>query len=244
MGGAELLDLWGDTVLAAVLADLVHGLHIDEERIAALESEPYGLESLAALVLRDEASEDTYAVVDVDDIVADVEGTEFAESDALLLLTHIVIAERHLLEAVEDLVIGIETDPCLLIDKAGVESDVQLGIGELALSLAEDGAEALELAAIVGDEENLVGIGRLVVNIVFEEVEILLEEGLRDGLPIEIGLGLAIHNIDAAALESGHPLLGRAERLERDGVSGIVGLDDGLIVSVEQVGAERSGEEP
>ena len=149
MRGAEFLDLWGYSVFASVLADAVHGLDIDEQGVAALESEPDGFESLAALGLCDESAEDAYAVVDVDHVVAYVEGAELAERDALLLLAHIVVAEREPLEAVENLMVGVEAEPCLLVDEAAMESEVELGIGEVSFSLAKYGAETLELAAVV-----------------------------------------------------------------------------------------------
>ena len=114
-----------------------------------MESEPDGFESLAALGLCDESAEDAYAVVDVDHVVAYVECAELAERDALLLLAHIVVAEREPLEAVEDLMVGVEAEPCLLVDEAAMESEVELGIGEVSFSLAKYGAETLELAAVV-----------------------------------------------------------------------------------------------
>ena len=149
MRRTESVDLRGNAVLASVFRYFVHGLHVDVEGVAVLVGQLDGLIGLASNMLSDKASEDAYAMVYMYDVVAYLELAQLAKSYALLLAAHAVVPERETLKTLKDLVVGIKAKAQALVDEAAMERQLHLRIIQLAFALSEDGAETLQLPAIV-----------------------------------------------------------------------------------------------
>ena len=232
----QLADGGLHAVLAPIFADAVERVDADEERIVVAEDEADRLVRAAVLFGVHKAGEAPDAVVDVDHIVAGVEARQVLERQRLLSRAHLFIAQRIFMVSLENLMVGIEAQLLHRVHKSAVQRHVQLAVLQAPAAVGHDGAQAFELPAVVGQDVDHVALLQAVVDVVFEQVEILVEDGLRRGAEVE-HQRLVVGGDAEAELHHGKAAEARCQL----GAAHIVGHADGGLVGCG--GHAHAGEE-
>ena len=102
-----------------------------------------------------QTAEDAHAMVDMDDVITQIEGTEIVQRQLLRFFHRPSQADA--VEAVKDFMVGIAADPVLVIDKSRMDV---LSLDELrqecVLVLEHDGTETFQLGFLLTVDIDLV----------------------------------------------------------------------------------------
>ena len=132
----------------------------------------------------DEAAEDTDAMVDMDDVVAHVEGGKVVEGQLFGLFD--AAAEADPVEAVEDFMVRIVADAPVVVDEALMEV---LPLDEArkdgVLFLEHDGTEPFELGFLFAVYQDLVSCFHPAPDVGKEQVEVLVEDRLGGDMEVD-----------------------------------------------------------
>ena len=137
----------------------MEGVDGDEEEVVVLIYELNHLLHLSSYLGAQQASETRHAVVDVDDVVAILNLGELAQRHGELARAGAVALEGVLVEAVENLVVGEDTELCGVVDETLVEGAFHGFEAYVVATVGKNGAEALKLAVVVAEDEEPVALG-------------------------------------------------------------------------------------
>ena len=190
--GTKTADARRLALLALVLRDLVQGVDGDIDDVIVLVDNldhllhgrgggRGGNGSGAVDGHADEASEAADAVIHMDDVVAHFKLLQFLQRESHLSRTSTVAAEVVFVEAVEDLMVCEEADLQVVVGEACVQSLVNWDEMQLRRLLLEDGSQAVGLLPRICQNVDGVALGEVVLEGVGDEVEVLVEDGLRSG---------------------------------------------------------------
>ena len=172
--GAELVDARGLSFLGAIAGYLVEGVHRDENDVSILVGQFHYFFVAALVVLHPhQASEYTYAVVDVNHVVAYVYGVEVVDCQLLVLLDG--TAHLHALETVEYLVVGIAADLVFVVYEAIVNILSRYEFRQQAAVLEKDGAQSFQLGLLFAVDKYFVSILKAGAYVRRQEFEVLVE---------------------------------------------------------------------
>ena len=132
------------------------------------------------LVIRhlNQASENTHAMVDMNDIVAQVERTQVIECQLLGLFHR--PAQAHPVETVEDLMVRITANPVLMVYEPRMDVlSFDKFRQERMFILQHNGTEALQLGLFLTIDIDLVVVFQLGPDIGKQQFEVLVEHRLR-----------------------------------------------------------------
>ena len=125
-----------------------------------------------------ETAENTHTMVDMDDVIADIEGAQVVERQLLGLFHR--TTDTHPMEAVEYFVIGIAANPILIVDESRMDV---LPLDELRqermLVLQHDGTETLKLRFLLTVDVDLVIVLQASTDVGQKEFKVLVEDRLR-----------------------------------------------------------------
>ena len=184
---------WRSGIVTTVLRQLVELMDGDEEQVAVLVDE---LDDLLIAVVAvgiladghvDEAAELGDAVIDVDDVVADVELHQFLDAHGNLARTCTVGTQTVLVEAVEDLVVGKVAIEAVVVDESLMDGTRDADELEVFASVLEDGLDAVELLGRVAEDVDGVALEGIALEVLADEVEVLVPLGLRGGVELDDG---------------------------------------------------------
>ena len=152
-----------------------------------------------------EAREASHAVVDVCDVVAGLEFEELFEGQGLAVLAE--VADGVFMVAFEDFVVGVAEQMLVVVDEALAQRIVEVGdsVGEHT-AFGKDFVEALALLFAAGADAE--GVAALVVvrQRLLEELELLVERGLRVTVGVDdggFGEERRVAGLDDLAVEQG-----------------------------------------
>ena len=123
-----------------------------------------------------QASEYAYAVVYVHYVVSYVEGVQVVDGQ-LLALFH-AAAYAHAVETLEYLVVGIVRDLGILVHESLVDIHPLHELRQDSSLPAENGAYTVDLGGFVGINPDRVTAFRLAADILFQQIEVLVESRL------------------------------------------------------------------
>ena len=167
----------------------------DEEQVAVLvdELDDLLIAVVAVGILADghvyEAAELGDAVIDVDDVVADVELHQFLDAHGNLARTCTVGTQTVLVEAVEDLVVGKVALEAVVVDESLMDGTRDADELEVFASVLEDGLDAVELLGRVAEDVDGVALEGIALEVLADEVEVLVPLGLWGGVELDDGMG-------------------------------------------------------
>ena len=185
----------GRGIVATVLRQLVELMDGDEEQIAVPVDEfDHLLIAVVAFGILadghvDEATELGDAVIDVDDVVADVELQQLLDAHGNLARTCAVGAKAVLVEAVEDLMVGEVAVEAVVVDESLVDGTGDADELEVFATVLEDGFDAVELLGRVAEDVDGVALEGIALEVLADEVEVLVPLGLRGGVELDDGMG-------------------------------------------------------
>ena len=189
-------------LLCLVFRHLVERVDGDVDGVAPLVDDlDHLLEGLLARSIGDghahESAELADAVVDVDHVVAHLELLQLLQCQCHLARACLVALQVVLVEAVEYLVVGHQTEAQVVVD----ESFVERLVDTFKLSLVHDLAQSLNLLLTVGQHAELIALEGVVAEGLAQQVEVLVEQRLGRDVEAERclrGGGGAMAELDAA----------------------------------------------
>ena len=206
---SEFVDFGRQSVLGAVFRNLVQKVNRHEDHVAVLVGDFYHfLEPAAVVPHLHQTSEHSYTVVDVDYVVAYIEGVQVIDCQLFALLHGAAYADP--LEAVEDFVVRVAADLAVGVDEAVVDDLTLDKFGHQAGILYQNGFEPLGLGSLVGEDfdlESFLDVGAYVGS---EKLEILIEYRL--GRDVESHLIFAFNakgSVEEYGAQLFHPGKGR-----------------------------------
>ena len=134
----------------------------------------------------DQSAELTHAVIDMHHEVANLELLDLLQRERHLTTTGLVALQVVLMETVEDLMIGKETDAEVVVGKALVErlfNRRKSHIGDCPR--CENFLQAFVLLLAVGEDIDLIALQEIVFEGFRQQVEVLVEEGLDGDMEVE-----------------------------------------------------------
>ena len=155
----------------------------DVDGIAALVDDfDHLLEGLSSSCVSDghpyQPAELAHAVIDVHHVVAHLKLLNLLQRQRHLAAAGLVALQVVFVETVEDLVVGEEAEPEVVVDETLVQRLVDALKAEAAL-LCEDVLQSFYLLRAVGQHEELVAFQEVVLQSLRQQVEVLVEQGLR-----------------------------------------------------------------
>ena len=132
-----------------------------------------------AVVHAHQTAEDTHTVVHMHDIVARVELLYLLERHSHLTTTHLFVAQRVLVEAVEYLMVGEEAQLALVVAETGVKGAAHGSEADARLLVVEDALQAVGLLLGISQDVKVVALAVEALESGDKQVEILVEDGLR-----------------------------------------------------------------
>ena len=126
----------------------------------------------------------THPMIHMHHVVANLELLDLLQREGHLTTARLVALQVVLMETVEDLVVGKDTDVQVVIDKTLVESILD-GIEGYFCLLGKNIFQSLILLLTVGTDVDLVALGVIVGEGLLEQIEVLMEEGLDGGVKIK-----------------------------------------------------------
>ena len=129
-----------------------------------------------------QAAEAPHAVVHVHHIVAHLNLVEFLERQCQFAAASAVAFEVVFVETVENLMVGEYAQLQVVVHEALVDGFQHRGESDVVAAVVEDGFEAFNLLAAVGEDEQAVAIGKELLERAADEVEILVVDALRSAV--------------------------------------------------------------
>ena len=129
-----------------------------------------------------------YAVVDVHHVVANLELLYFLQRQRHLAATGFVGAQVVLMEAVENLVVGEDTQLQVVIHETGMEGTFNR-IERHGTLLGKDVAQAFQLLGAVCQDAEAIAASQALLQRLLQQVEILVELGLWRSMESDGGIG-------------------------------------------------------
>ena len=137
-----------------------------------------------------QTAEHTHAMVDMDDVIADVEGAQIIERKLFRLLHR--PAETYPVEAVEYFMVGITANLVLIVDETRMDDfPLHEFRKERVLVLQDDGSEPFQLRFLLPEYLNLVPVFHPGPDIRKQQFEVLVENRLRRDIEGDAFLVLA-----------------------------------------------------
>ena len=130
-------------------------------------------------------------MVDVHDVVADLDGVQLFQRHGKFAGTRAVALERVLVETVENLVVGEDAHPCLMVDKTLVERAGDGREGDVVAAVFEDGPQAGNLLLGVAENQYLIAILQEFGEGGGDEVEVFVVDALWRAVEVGRGAGAA-----------------------------------------------------
>ena len=153
-------------------------MNVDEQHVAVLVDQLDRLVGLAVLGDLHQSVEAPHAVIDVHHVVARFEPVELG--DGHLLVAADLAVDAVALVAVEDLVVGIEAQPQVVVDEPLVQRRRQRPHGgPAAADLVEDMLQTLRLRLVFREDPGRIAALRIADHVVGQQLEILVEGRLR-----------------------------------------------------------------
>ena len=129
-------------------------------------------------------------MVDVGHIVARLQVVEVLERDGLLGAE--VVAQMIAVVTLKDLVVGVAAHLLVVVDEAGMDGDqppFKIGMKFIVmLDVVQDGLDTVQLLGTLRIENDVIAFRLIIIDILNEEVEIFIEDGLRrcvkNGIPV------------------------------------------------------------
>ena len=146
-----------------------------------------------------------------------------------------------------NLVVGVAGHPRVVVDEALVQGVLHRLEGDVVAPVCEDGRDAVGLLHAVTTYIYMVGTGEQVLQVVGHQVEILVEHGLRRGVPLDGGLRLEVlapcpqqgaevfcvlHEVHAVHLLQPYLFLGVLAFVQGFLVEGIDAVGDEVVVGI------------
>ena len=191
---SELVNLRRLAIARLVARDAVQRMDIDEEHIAIPIDQLDRLVHLAVFGDLHQAVETTYTVVDVDHIVARAQLIELRHGHLLVALDLAIDAVTAV--TIEDLMVGVEADFQVVIHKSLMERGRDRTHLRLATAhLVEDILQALDLHLVLREDEGAVATLAVTNHIVGQQLEVLVEGGLRQSRELNDAARLALGQV-------------------------------------------------
>ena len=171
-------------VLGAVFGDLVERVDTDVKRVAMVVSNAQHLLFLAVQLDGHQSLETPDAVVDMGDIVSRLEVVEVLQGYGLLGAK--VVAQVVAVVTLKDLVVGVAAHLVVMVDEArmdGNELSLEVAVQLIVmLDVVQDGLDTVQLLGTLRIKDDLVALRLVIVEILNEEVEVFIEDGLGSGM--------------------------------------------------------------
>ena len=147
--GAEFVDFGLGGVLVLVFTDAVERVDVDEQDVVVLVDQFDELLHRAVGGAADQTAEAAHAVVDVDHVVADLEGIQFGDGHAFAAVD--LAGHGVAVVAVEDLVVGVEGDLERRHHETAVERERDMAVADMGeADRFEDVFETFHLGVVLG----------------------------------------------------------------------------------------------
>ncbi len=147
--------------------------------------------SAAADVCTEQAGKRTYAVVDVNDIVTDLDLTELFERKGELSRACTIALKRIFMEAVEDLMVCEDTYLGRVVYEAFVKRGFYGCEVYLVAAIFEDSAQTFDLLFVVAEYVDRVAVGSQTLKRLADKIEILVIDALRRTIEVDRSLCFA-----------------------------------------------------
>ena len=125
----------------------------------------------------DQAAENAYAVIDMDDVISDIEGSQVIQGQLFGLFHR--PPHRNPVEPVKNLMVGIAANLIFLIDKSGVDVLFRYKLRQQAAVLGKNALEPVQLGLLLPIYKYLIIILQLGPDIRRKQFKILVEHRLR-----------------------------------------------------------------
>ena len=156
----------------------------DVDAVAMLVENLYHLLIAIALGHTNQTSELADTMVYMNHEVANLKLLYLLKRKCHLTTTGLVALEVVFMEAVEDLVVGKNTDAQFVISKALVERFINAGERYICL-FGKDILQTLNLLLTVGEDIDLIPLKEIVLKGLSQQVEVLMEEGLHGDIEVK-----------------------------------------------------------
>ena len=252
---AELVDLRRLAVAALVAGDAVEGVDVHEEHVVIPVHQLDGLVYPAVFVDFDQPAEASDPVVDMHHVIPHAKLVQLG--DGHLLVAFDLPIDAVALVAVENLVVGIEAAAQVVVHEPFVERQGQGLEAHLSpADLPENVLQAFDLRLVFREDVGRVAPLRRGEDVVGQQLEILVEAGLRRGVEIDDRIGgplaqavpqqhqAALRHIFEQGAAAGQPEVDglRLVRLREHPFAQVVDPPQGVIGIGEPVGDPLAGE--
>ena len=213
---AQTAHTWRFTITSAILGNLMQGMDGNEDHIIVLIDNLDNLQPGISIGNTEEATKASYAMIDVNHIIAYLELLKFLERKCHPTAACAVALKMVPMKPVEYLMICEATQMQIIVYKTGMQSMVDRNETERKLPVTENSIQAVGLTCIFREDIDVIFPVVIILKSLEEEVEVLVKDGLGKRMRLKHHIGfLHIRRREhqhAELLQLGRKEIGRREQ--------------------------------